>query len=389
MKAKQLFTAFLVVALTVVCCPQAMAQGNGKGKGGGGNDPPPFTVVDLLGLPGGNHGGSLQSEAVAVNEPDGSGHVQLVGNSHELGNRHPAKWSVSADGSQVTITDLGLAAGELAASGEDINDLGELVFHTIIENDPDVPDDEEGAAWVVVPGQAAQELPKSGGVTAHVTAINNSGVIVGNIVFVNGTTRTACGALWRLDANGIPSSPIDLGSFLPRDISETGVMAGLDDDARLAAIATLDGDDNPVIESLGALPGNSYSAADGISPDGNWVVGYSHIPDGDWEGFRWSKLTGIMVGLGRLGGNWARAYDVNDAGHVVGTSDTDEGRYGQAAFLWQDGQISDLNSMVDGKKKHLYIGYSITNAGHIAGLMSVYTRNDSNSHGFLLIPREQ
>lgn len=339
----------------------------------------PFTLVDLLGLPG---GAGLQSQAVAVNEPDQLGDVQLVGASYVLGEYRPAKWSVNADGSTVLISDLGLPVGAIAGYAYDINDLGEVVFHTIHASGAS----DEGAAWVIVSGRDPRELPKAGGVTAYAEAINNSGVIVGSIVFVevvNGkTTRTGAGALWRLDANGTPGAPVDLGSFFPKDISETGVMAGEDETAGVAATATLDTNDNPIVVSLGVVPGHSWSRAKAISDDGTWVVGNSRNLSEN-EGFRWSLGAGIE-GLGRFGGVSGDALDVNNDGDVVGWSDTGGGKWSQTAVLWLDNQMYDLNSLVD-TKAHLGRAESINDAGHSGGYMDL-PKPTSEQHGYLLIP---
>ena len=73
---------YRTLAISTVACLLCFTIAHAKKPknpgGGGGKETAPFTVVDLLGLPGGS---SLQSQAVAVNEPDGSGAVQLVGNS--------------------------------------------------------------------------------------------------------------------------------------------------------------------------------------------------------------------------------------------------------------------------------------------------------------------
>ena len=161
-------------------------------------------------------------------------------------------------------------------------------------------------------------------------------------------------------------------------------MAG--NEMGLAAIAWLDAQDNLQVDYLGVLPGYDRAEAEAISSNGAWVAGHCRIIDGPWEAFLWSADTGMMIGLGRLGGFASIASGVNNAGEVVGWSDTGGGKFSQTAFLWQDGQMLNLNSLADtGGKNHLQLAKDINDAGHIVGLMRIW-RPVSESHGFLLIP---
>ena len=93
-----------------------------------------------------------------------------------------------------------------------------------------------------------------------------------------------------------------------------------------------------------------------------------------------------MIGLGSLGGATSWALGVNNTGQVVGWSDTGGGKHSQAAFLWQSGQMVDLNSLADtGGQIHLQLAKDINDAGHVVGLMRI-SRTVSETHGFLLIP---
>ena len=104
----------------------------------------------------------------------------------------------------------------------------------------------------------------------------------------------------------------------------------------------------PVFDDLGDLPGGSeYSVANGISPDGKYVVGGSSSANSGTvdqffkptEAFIWSKADG-MIALGDLaGGNFISiAYAVtSDGNRVVGTSEefrSDFANTRLAPFLW-------------------------------------------------------
>jgi len=351
------------VAIGLVCSSQALAKKPDKPPGGG-NEAAPYVLVDLLGLP---EGSSLQSDAQAVSQSDEAGGVFVAGNSRTAGEFHPVLWGVDGDGSFTEPLDLGAPTHPNDYREVSVNDAGVVVT---------------GGGHVFVPGLGMQELPRLGGVSAGARAVNNLGLIVGGITFDDGTTRGTFGAMWVL-ADGVPGDPIILGGFWPYDISDTGVMAG--NDMGLAAIAWLDAQGNLQVDYLGVLPGYDRAEAEAISTNGGWVAGHCRIIDGPWEAFVWSETTG-MIGLGRFGGSISVAWGVNNAGQAVGYSDTGGGRSSQAAFLWQDGMMLDLNSLADtGGKNHLQLAKDINNAGHIVGLMCIW-RPVSESHGFLLIP---
>jgi probable HAF family extracellular repeat protein len=101
--------------------------------------------------------------------------------------------------------------------------------------------------------------------------------------------------------------------------------------------------------------------------------------------FLWTRETG-MRGLGTLGGDFASfALGINDGGVVVGESvgpDFSTLR----AFLWENGTMTDLNTVVDANPANLYLllGESINSSGEIIGLA---VDQAGLSHGFLAIPR--
>ena len=118
------------------------------------------------------------------------------------------------------------------------------------------------------------------------------------------------------------------------------------------------------------------------------MAGHCRAIGGPTEAFVWSENTG-MIGLGTLGGATSRGLGVNNAGQVVGWSDTGGGKHSQAAFLWQAGQMLELNLLADtGGKIHLQLAKDINDAGHIVGLMDI-SRPVSETHGFLLIPNSE
>jgi probable HAF family extracellular repeat protein len=109
------------------------------------------------------------------------------------------------------------------------------------------------------------------------------------------------------------------------------------------------------VDSFGSFGGSCrYSWANAINSTGQ-VVGYASTT-GSPHAFRWDPSTGLRD-LGTLGGPSSNAYAINEAGHVVGDSDTatvlscTTNSYGtycnyeRHPFLWIDGEMIDLGTL--------------------------------------------
>jgi probable HAF family extracellular repeat protein len=143
--------------------------------------------------------------------------------------------------------------------------------------------------------------------------------------------------------------------------------------------------DGSVIDLKG-LGGTGYGLANlaiNLNNRGH-VVGTSDLP-GDVYGhaFFWSRTTGIKD-LGTLPGDVrSGAVGINDSDTVVGLSLDPESN--TRAFVWQNGVMRDLNSLVRSRRWHLAAATSINDEGQIVGL-AVDTRT-GEPHGFLATPR--
>ena len=91
---------------------------------------------------------------------------------------------------------------------------------------------------------------------------------------------------------------------------------------------------------------------------GRWVVASAACA---WAAAIASGQSWEAVPLGTLGGPGSIAYGVNDAGTVVGASDTDEGAL--HAFVWEDGVMTDLGTLGGDVSS----AFSINSAGVIVG----------------------
>jgi probable HAF family extracellular repeat protein len=127
-------------------------------------------------------------------------------------------------------------------------------------------------------------------------------------------------------------------------------------------------DGTPVyLGTLGDANNTMSNAASSINDRGQ-VVGTSQFTDGTVHSFVWTKET-HMQSIGTLPGAFATiagcCRTINNRGEIVGFSIDANG---STAFLWKDGQIKDLNTLIPADSPlHLLGAYSINDAGEIAG----------------------
>ena len=143
---------------------------------------------------------------------------------------------------------------------------------------------------------------------------------------------------------------------------------------------------NGVVQDLGVLAGQMYSRANGINAMGQ-VVGYSgpNRDSNNSRAFSWSSQTG-MIDIGTLGGAYAQAYAINDAGLITGTAQTSAAIGTTHAFLYcpqcaGPAQKRDLG-VLGGNSSY---GMAINNNNHVAGYSTIKTStpNDGRVHAFL------
>ncbi|HEY4310002.1 MAG TPA: dockerin type I domain-containing protein [Pirellulales bacterium] len=205
-------------------------------------------------------------------------------------------------------------------------------------------------------------------------AINNNGQILGT----GNTANRYIPGDGPFIYNVSDGSQQDISSILP----SSGYGFALNDTGQVAGYATNNGDwqaylyDGASLNFLPIFPGEP--PAIGINNSG-WVVSSKRQSDFDnavlWDGTS-------VHGLGNLGGHLTQAYDVNNPGQVVGTSDT-IGYGNEHAFLYQGNAMIDLNSVLTENSGWLLTqGTAINDKGQIAGLGTL----NGQSHGVLLTP---
>jgi probable HAF family extracellular repeat protein len=145
--------------------------------------------------------------------------------------------------------------------------------------------------------------------------------------------------------------------------------------------------ENDTMTDLGLLPGDQDSGASAINNLGV-IVGSSGWTDPEtyeqhYRPFIYSN--GEMSAIPAPSSE-AFAGDINDAGVVVGTMRAGGAVSPWHAWIYADGVVTNLNSLVaPGSGLHLRQAHSINNAGQIAG---VAMDAQGRYHGFLLTPGE-
>src|SRR5215471_285798 len=115
------------------------------------------------------------------------------------------------------------------------------------------------------------------------------------------------------------------------------------------------------VTDLGTLRHGS-ARVHAVNQLGQAVGGSGHPHGADTRAFFWQKQGGIMD-LGTLpGGDYSAAFGINDAGQVVGTSNTAKGIH---AFSWSSsGGLRDLGTLPGAEDS---AAYAVNDKGEIAG----------------------
>jgi probable HAF family extracellular repeat protein len=115
-------------------------------------------------------------------------------------------------------------------------------------------------------------------------------------------------------------------------------------------------------EGVATVIGSAGSYAMAIAASGA-VAGHSRSQSGALQATVWNATAATL--LGTLGGANSFAYGINASGYVVGYSDT---LAGQSAFLFANGQLIDLNSLLAPDSGwQLLSASAINDAGQIVG----------------------
>ena len=144
--------------------------------------------------------------------------------------------------------------------------------------------------------------------------------------------------------------------------------------------------ENGAPTNIGNLGGVAWNTPTAINNHGV-VVGFSDLP-GDsadspnYHAFLWTKSGGI-TDLGTLpGDSLSVAWGINAQGQVVGQSINSSGS--SRAFLWQNGTMTDLNTLVAHGELSLVYANDINDSSEIVG--GAYNSKTGNAPAFLAVP---
>ncbi len=346
-KHTQTWFAVILVFFSLLAPPAAAPQAESAAAAGGQTAPaaqPRYTITDLGTL------GGATTKGMGINE-DG----QVVGASQTGSYLTAFLWD---DG---TMTNLGDLSGR-GSWAYDINDAGQVVGGSVV----DAQFNNHAFRWQQ--GSGMQDLGTLGGPNSYAFEINASGQAVGYACCTSDTYLSHA-VLW-----GSGGGIVDLGDLDPAwpaisaayGINDAGQVVGgsYDASANFHAFLWQGGG----MQDLGTL-GGDLSEAEAINNHGQ-VVGFSRVGGTAFHAFLWDGA------MHDLGGSQSIAYDINDAGLIVGES-------GGQAVLWQDGQMQDLNTLIPANSGWvLHSARSVNERGQITGFGAI----GGQTRAFLLAP---
>ncbi len=249
---------------------------------------------------------------------------------------------------------------------------------------------------------AMTALPTLGGKNGMANSISSQGEIAG--AAETGTADPACQApqifqfkpvVWQQGkVQALPMYPAD----------SEGIAFAINDSGQVVGASGVCGAFNPVglswmqplhallwqpsgaVTDLGNLGGTgAFNGIQAFSVNNlGQVVGYSDLAgDTAFHGFLWTVKTG-MQDLGTLpGDSFSVAITVNDSGQVVG--DSLDSKFNSRAYLWQNGVMTELNTLVPPSTPlFLLDACSINALGEITGFAA--DKKTGDVHGYVAVP---
>jgi probable HAF family extracellular repeat protein len=245
----------------------------------------------------------------------------------------------------------------------DINDKGIVVGDTVTSRQS-----LRGFAW---DSQKAAEisgidltLPTDPAIAfSTARAINNNNQVVGSSTILQGERAYISDSV-----NGIRNlGTLGTNNSAAYAINDKGEVVGTSGNAFLW-------------DSTNGLQDLKFAGAGYGINEKSQVVGSANFGDQQGQAFLWDRANGV-VSLGTLpGDNTSQASSINENSQIVGTSTSSQG---DKAVIWQNGIISDLNSLIPTNSGWVLNQASdINDAGFIVGTGII----NNVQHAFLLQP---
>jgi len=260
-----------------------------------------------------------------------------------------------------------------------------------------------GYRWNAADGVQPLQQPGAYQGTGAALAINNPGQVAGISWFRDGSDAwTLRGYLWTPGSGFQPLS--DSSPSIPYGINDSGQVTGQVGEG--ASARAFLWSQSGGMQDLGTLPGGGASGGSAVNASGQ-VAGWAYDSANTLHGIRWTAAGDMQD----LGGTNTLAMGITDSGAVIGKTDVNgsergflwtetngmqilpgttygahalginakglivgnqyDSSYHFTAALWQDGAVTDLNSLLPANSGwELYSAESINYAGQIVGVGS-------------------
>jgi probable HAF family extracellular repeat protein len=267
-----------------------------------------------------------------------------------------------------TVVDLGVLSGFDESRAESFNDFGQVVGTSLTSGYSF-----NGRAFLWQSGAMTALDGDNASNTSAAFGINASGQIVGK--------RSEIAAVWdHGTVASLGTLPNDYESYAVA-INSFGQIAGVSRGAATHPFFY----DHGVMTLAGDLDGYAVGEAMALNDVGE-VVGTTfnyNVRPYAWHAYVWRN--GITTDLGMLqtGATWNVANAINNSGVIVGLAMFIDGDVSSHAFVYKDGHMRDLNTLIPAQTGWvLTSATAINDAGRIVGSGTLNGQN----HTFLLTP---
>jgi probable HAF family extracellular repeat protein len=254
----------------------------------------------------------------------------------------PASVAVAGGPWTITVVDLGELPGGLASSAYALNDNGMIAGTSM-----DSAGQWRTVRWIDGTVEVLASFDPSG--LNIPEDMNDAGQIVGRINMGFGLSY---GVLW--SPSGVPASLDGLPNGVPqfvvaRGINESGIVVGRAQESAptmYGHAAVWSGTELAI--DLGFMGGGTYSEAYGVNNFGH-VVGVASIANTNQHAFLWKDGQYTDLSLWSGGGASSKAYAINDAGVIVGMNASKAAKWanGSVQFLPMPAGVSAFTAAVD------------------------------------------